>query len=257
MLSKVAEVVLFLGPALYFLTQEKIDLHFLFLALIASVFTFLNYFFLSSAYARGNLSIMYPISRSSLLFLPFLSWFFIDERVDAIGGLAIVLVVIGTLFMILPSFNRDGVSRLLNALKSPATVFAILAAFTVALYTLWDKIAIQEVNLFLYLYLYTAFVAVIYTVYIIFRKPRQKVMLEWKTNAWPIIQVGFFNVFTYVLVLVALVDGKVTYIGGIRQLSVVVGVMLAYRFLGERMTKPAVVGLIISLLGSCLFYFSA
>jgi uncharacterized membrane protein len=60
-----------------------------------------------------------------------------------------------------------------------------------------------------------------------------------------------------VLVLVALVDGKVTYIGGIRQLSVVVGVMLAYRFLGERMTKPAVVGLIISLLGSCLFYFSA
>jgi transporter family protein len=256
MLTKWSEVVMFALPALYFMWQTPPDLRFLLLATVASMFTFLNYFFISAAYTRGNLSIMYPISRSSLLFLPFLSWIFMDERMDAFGIAGVVLITIGTLLMILPSFSADGLGKISKELRKSGTLYAVLAALTVALYTMWDKMAIQELPPFLYLYLYTAFVTLIYSTYVGLKHSTAEVRSEWALNKKSIIQVGFFNVFTYMLVLYALKNGKTTYVGGLRQLSVVVGVFLAYRYLKESLSAPVITGLIVSLIGSLLIYFS-
>lgn len=196
---------------------------------------------------------MYPISRSSLLFLPFLSWYFIDEKINLTGAIGIGMIAVGTLLMPLRSFDRSGWREIG---KKSSFLYAILAALTVALYSLWDKIAIQHVNPFLYLYSYTVVVTILYSVYGVYRFSKASIIMEWKANRWPIVQVGFFNVFTYMLVLIAMLYARVTYIGGIRQLSVVVGVILAQRYLSEKISRPALCGLIISLFGSVVIYFS-
>src|SRR5678815_2925453 len=80
----------------------------------------------------------------------------------------------------------------------------ILAAFAAACYTLWDKHAVQRVPAFAYIYLYTAITAIAYGAFIWRRYPRTEVARQWRTHRWPILQVGFLNITSYLLVLVAL-----------------------------------------------------
>jgi uncharacterized membrane protein len=164
-LSKLAEISIFAVPAIYFLLTLAFDLYFLILVLVAAAITFVNYFFLSSAYKYGDLSLVYPISRSSVLFLPILAYFLIGERIDSVGATAIVLILLGTFVMHLDAFSGTGFRNLFKNISTRGSLYAVLAALTVAGYTLWDKISITKMEPFLYFYLYTAVVAIFYNLY--------------------------------------------------------------------------------------------
>ena len=163
--SKLAELIIFALPALYFLVTSEFKLSFLGLAAIAATITFLNYFFLAIAYKHGELSLVYPVSRSSILFLPLLAYIFIDERIDTVGSLAIALILVGTLVMHLNSLDKNGLRSFFVNIRNKGSIFALLAALAVAGYTLWDKISIEKMQPFLYFYLYTCIVALLYNSY--------------------------------------------------------------------------------------------
>ena len=255
-LSKVSEIVIFAIPAIYFLFQMDFQSHFLGLIVVASIITFLNYFFLANAYKHGDLSLVYPVSRSSIIFLPVLAYIFIGERIDGVGVLAILLILIGTVVMHLDSFDRKGLNGLFLNMKSKGTLYALLAALAVAGYTLWDKISISKMEPFLYFYMYTFIIAFFYSLYISFTFSKNEIKQEWSLNKPRIIQVGFFNSCTYLLVLTALTMSKATYVGGLRQISIVIGAFLGYKLLDENLNQPKVVGILISVLGGSLIYLA-
>ncbi len=255
-LSKVAEVVIFAIPASYFaITLEFHSEYWLFIV-VAAIVTFMNYFFLASAYKYGELSLIYPVSRSSIIFLPFIAFFSIGETIDSVGYLAIILILIGTFLMHMESIDRPGIKTIFKNMNTKGTLYALLAALMVAGYTLWDKIAITRLEPFLYFYLYTCMVGIIYSVIISVRFKREEIRKEWQLNRNRIVQVGFFNSLTYILVLTALTMSKVSYVGGLRQLSIVVGAFLGVKFLGEKFGEPKLVGILISILGGCLIYLA-
>ncbi|MEQ9425705.1 MAG: EamA family transporter [Cyclobacteriaceae bacterium] len=256
-LSKLAEAIIFLIPGIYFLLTSEFQAKFLILILVAACITFLNYFFLTSAYKHGDLSLVYPISRSSIIFLPIISFHFIGERIDNVGLLAIALILIGTFVMHMDTLDSKGIRGLFRNINNRGSLFAILAALTVAGYTLWDKIAVTRMQPFLYFYLYTSSVAVFYNLFILIWYKPEAIKGEWRLNKYQIVQVGFTNVFTYSLVLTALTMSKATYVGGLRQLSIVVGALLGYKLLNERLGLPKVVGILLSLLGGGVIYFAA
>ncbi|WP_262420225.1 DMT family transporter [Flagellimonas meishanensis] len=255
-LSKLAEVLIFLFPAIYFFLVTNFQSEFLFLILIAGVITFLNYFFLSSAYKYGDLSLVYPIARSSIIFLPIIAFYFIGERIDTVGILAISLILLGTFVMHMESFDRPGIRTIFKNIGNKGSMYAVLAAFTVACYTIWDKISISRMQPFLYFYLYTFIVAILYNAIAFYKFEKDEIKTEWQLNRWRIIKVGFFNSFTYILVLIALTTSKASYVGGLRQLSIVIGAFFGFRFLKEKLGTPRLVGILISILGVCLIYFA-
>ncbi len=255
-LSKMAEILIFGVPAIYFLIITDFKLYFLLLVFIAALITFLNYFFLSSAYKHGDLSLVYPVSRSSILFLPIFAYFFIGETINITGGVAIALILLGTFVIHLDSFNKEGIKNVFKNLNNKGTIYAILAAVSVAGYTLWDKISITVMEPFLYFYLYTFIVACFYTIFSFSTFSNREIKNEWNANKYRILQVGFFNSFTYILVLIALSLSKATYVGGLRQLSIVIGVFLGYKLLGEKLGIPKIVGIVISLIGGSLIYIA-
>lgn len=255
-LSKLAEVVIFLIPAVYFLTTTGFEIEFLLLISVAASITFLNYFFLASAYKHGDLSLVYPVSRSSIIFLPLIAFYFIDERIDAVGLLAILLILLGTFVMHMESLDGQGMGTILKNVSNKGSIYAIFAALAVAGYTLWDKISISKMEPFLYFYLYTVLVAVLYNTTIFLKFDRVQIKREWNLNRSEITQVGFFNSFTYVLILTALTMSKATYVGGLRQLSIVIGAFLGYKLLGENMTLPKIIGIGISIVGGSLVYLA-
>lgn len=255
-LSKLAEVTIFVIPAIYFLLTTGFRTEFLVLIFVAAFITFFNYFFLASAYKYGDLSLIYPVSRSSIIFLPIIAFYFIDERIDAIGILAILLILVGTFVMHMESLNGPGVRTIIKNAGNKGSLYAILAALTVAGYTLWDKISISKMEPFLYFYLYTLIVAILYNSLTFTKFKKIEVKTEWKLNRGRIIQVGFFNSFTYILILTALTMSKATYVGGLRQLSIVVGAFLGYKLLGEKLSLPKIVGIGISIIGGSLIYLA-
>jgi len=255
-LSKLAEVVLFIIPGVYMLFNTSLDAYMLALVGLGALITFFNYLFLAKAYATGDLSMAYPIARSGILFLPFLSWMVIDERINLTGWVAVVLILIGTLIMHLESFESRSWQTLWKSCKNISTGYALLAAFTVAGYTLLGKMAVAQMEPFLYLYLYTVVIAVMYGFVIMDKHTGTEIKMEWKSNRFKIIQVGFFNTFSYLLALFALTMSKATYVGGLRQLSVVVGLFLGYRYLKENISLPKIIGVLISLTGGALIYFA-
>lgn len=255
-LSKLSEIVIFSIPAIYLLLNNDLETYFILIILIAAVFASLNYFFLSNAYMHGDLSLVYPVSRSSVLFLPVLAYFIIDEKIDMTGIAAILLILLGTLIMHLDSLNKRGVKSIIKNISNKGSVYALLAALTVAAYTIWDKKAITEMNPFLYFYLYTFAIAVFYNIFSFSTFSNNDIKKEWVRNKFKIFQVGFLNSLTYILILIALSLSKATYVGGLRQLSIVIGAFLGYYLLKEKFTIPKALGILISIIGGGLIYIA-
>ena len=252
-LSKVAELVLFLAPFLYFVGNENLALaqHWQLFVVGASL-ALLNYVFLSQAYKSGDLSLVYPVSRAgALLFLPLLAYLFIGERIDWIGGSAILLIAVGLFVLQLPVFNLREIGLVLAKFKSAATLLALAAAFMVACYTLWDKHSINYLPPFVYFYAYTALVGITYAVFMLIKTPWGDLKGEWRGHKFAIVQVGFFNTFSYLLILFSLRTGKASYVIALRQLSIAFGVLLGWKVLREPFPRPKAVGVLL-LLAGCL-----
>ncbi|MEO6611705.1 MAG: EamA family transporter [Chitinophagaceae bacterium] len=255
-LSKLVEACILIIPAIYFLNGTDFKPSFLLYITVASVITFSNYFFVANAYRLGTFILTYPISRSSVLFLPVLSYLFIGERIDLTGIIGVFFIVIGTFIMHLDPFTKANLFSIFKTRKNKGTIYALLAAFTAAAYTLWDKVSLSEMKPFLYFSLYTIIIACIYNIYCFTKFPKTKIRAEWIDCKYKIIAVAVLNSFTYMLVLISLTKSKATYVGGMRQLSVVVGAYFGYKFMDEKLGLPKLTGIGISITGACLIYMA-
>jgi len=256
-LAKIAEALIFLIPFLVVLMMRGYgNPNWPLFVLVASGFVFLNYFFLGQAYKRVELSIAYPISRSSTLYLPILAYFLIGERIDAVGLLSILLITSAVLIIQLDSFSQNELTSLLQKLAQPGIIFALLAALMAAAYTLWDKVAVASIHPFLYFYSYTFVTALFYLVLLTTRSARAAIQAEWRAQRGPILSVALLNTFTYLLVLIALSMSKASYVGALRQLSLVIGVGLGWWYLNEGLPLPKVVAVVLLISGSALIAFA-
>src|SRR5687768_2331084 len=227
-LSKVGEVVMF-APIFLVVVAPDVARYdgLLALAAVGAVFVLVNYVCLSWAYAHGDLSFVYPIARGGiLLFLPILAYVTIGERLSALGLFALALIVVGIIALQLPGLEWKALSTLGARVRSPATAFALAAALAAACYTLWDKRAVQRVPAFAYIYVYTAMTAAAYAAFIWRRYARAEIASQWRAHRGAIVQVGFFNITSYLLVLIALRTGTSSYVIALRQLSIAAGVVL-------------------------------
>jgi drug/metabolite transporter (DMT)-like permease len=252
-LSKVGEVVMF-APVFLLLVAPRFAQYdgLLFLAAVGAVFVLANYVFLALAYNHGDLSFVYPLARGGiLLFLPVLAFVTVGERVSLLGAMAMAGIVCGIVAIQLPTLEWRSLASLGGRLRSPATMFALMAAFGAACYTIWDKRALQRVPAFAYIYVYTAMTAVAYGAFIWRRHSRAEVAAEWLRNRSAIVQVGFFNITSYLLVLFALRTGTSSYVIALRQLSIAGGVALGAVVLRERLSASKKVGVALILIG-CL-----
>jgi len=218
-----------------------------------AVLTLANYLALGRAYETGDMSVVYPVARGgTLLFLPALGFVVFGERLSALGTVAVASIVLGIVVLQLPTLTRSALSGLVSRLTSTPVAFALIAALAAAGYAVWDKRAVQTLEPFLYFYAYSALVAVAYGAFLTRRYPRAVLRVEWSAHRWPILQVAALNTVTYVLVLFALRSGASTYVVAVRQLSIAVGAVLAWRVLGETFGAPRRLGVMLVVVGCVL-----
>jgi uncharacterized membrane protein len=209
----------------------------------------LYFWFMGGAYERGDLSLVYPLSRGSgPLFVPFFAVGLIHEQLSFLGVLGIAFVVIGIYVIHLRSFSGQSFLEPFRAMRGSASIWAICTGGTIAAYSLVDKVGVSLVFPPVYIYLMLAISWFLLSIYV-FAKERTSLKREWQINKGAILINGFFVLFTYMMILFALRISKVSYVVAVREVSIVFSTILGIVWLREKNGRQKLVGAVLIALG--------
>jgi drug/metabolite transporter (DMT)-like permease len=220
----------------------------------------LYFLFLSVALARGELTLVYPIARSTPAFLPFLAVPLLGESISTLGALGIATVVAGMWLV-----HSEG--RLsLRALVGPGTGFAYLTLATTVGYSLADKAAMAELTaagpatrvphaVLFYFLLSTASGALFVPLAAAGLRARpwaETVRREWGRA----LGAAAMSFVSYVLILEAYRAAPASYVVAVRQTSVLFAVVIGILHLRERPGRARVLGALATVAGVALIGFA-
>lgn len=235
-LFELFSLILFLPVFIYFIIKEGIKNPAVFYICLASgLIHFLYWIFYSKSYETGDLSRVYPIMRSSPALVLILSVILLKEQPTALGVLGIIAVAIGIYIINMKKLTKKELLEPIKLIaKDRATKFAFITLLSVTAYSLVDKIGVRyaDPSIFLFLYLFAAFI--LCTPYIAYSKNKSLIKKEWSINKKSIVASGFLAVFGYYLVLIAFTLEKLSYVIGLRQLSIVFAVLMGSHLLKEK-----------------------
>jgi len=222
--------------------------------LISGLLHFLYWIFLAKSLEKGDLSLVYPIMRSSPALVLVFSIAVLGERVSTTGIAGILLVAVGVYTIGMKRFSLAELTRPMRAVRSDrATRFALLTLVMVAAYSLADKIAVEEMHPVVFAYLYPWVSMALFSLYLGNTKWSGGAFIrEWGCNKTGILLCGVLSIFGYFLILAAFSLERVSYIVGLRQLSIVFAVLLGGHFLKEENRFVRIVSSVVIFLGAYL-----
>ncbi|HEX6268609.1 MAG TPA: DMT family transporter [Anaerolineales bacterium] len=207
---------------------------------------------LSNAYSDNDFSLVYPIARGTApALLMVWSVLFLHERLTAGGMLGIAMVVSGMVIIGATSLIQNRGSRL--HLKGIATALAV--ALIISFYTLVDGTAVKQGPPLAYGLSMFMLVPILTTTYNVRRCGWARFMQAWNGPRLPLIAAAVLGVVAYLLALFAYRIAPVSYSGAIREVSVVIGAFLGWRFLGENMGGIRVFGALVIFAGILVISF--
>lgn len=243
-----ATVVCYAPLFLWQLPQARIG-GFGWLWIVASGLTHAAYaVFLLKSYDAGDLSVAYPLSRTAPILVA--AWDALTARgqLTAGGFAGSMLAGVGALVLQLPALRARGGRAVLG---DHVTRYALTTALFVAVFTVIDKQGVTRVPplVFLYLLIVGEFSV------IGIRLGRQilpRLRAELRANGRVLVLTGLVGPFSYLLILFVLRSAPASYVLGLRQTSIVFGVLLGRFFLGEGETGYRLAGASIIAAGGML-----
>jgi drug/metabolite transporter (DMT)-like permease len=241
------------GPGI-FLSRASVPF---FLASAAAEF---GYFMtLVKGYERGDLSLVYPISRGSPpVFLAAWSAIFLAERLPFAGYAGIGVAVAG---IYITSFipNSAGKIRLRDVFQSfrdPATLWALASGIFISIYSLTDKLALSATPPLVYNFWVYAGNAVLWSA-VVWRPGRARLnMAVVRTQPTRVLVAAFATVGAYTAVLIALTMTSASYVVAGRGLSVVIGALFGMFALNEGFGRLRLAGAVMTVAGLALMALS-
>jgi uncharacterized membrane protein len=222
--------------------------------ILLSGFThFVYWYFMAQTLEKGDLSLVYPIMRSSPALVLIFAIAILEEDVSVPGVTGILLVAFGVYTI---NMERLVISALLCPFgaitRDRAIQFAFLTLISAACYSLVDKIAVSKMNPVIFAYVYPWISLGLFTGYIFKAKPVGVLKKEWRTHKGSILVCGVLSIFGYFLILLAFTIERMSYIVGLRQLSIVFAVLLGGHVLKEKNKLVRIMSSIIIFTGAYL-----
>jgi drug/metabolite transporter (DMT)-like permease len=213
-------------------------------------------YWLSRAFEHGDLSLVYPIARSTPALLPFVAVPLLGERISA-GGAVGIAIVVGGVWLV------HGASRwTLRDLAQPAARYAFLTLGATVAYSLTDKAAMASLasgpwrapvpaSLFYFVLLSAAYGAV-FAPLVLWRRGAAAVRAAVGANLRAATLASLVSMASYTLILQALGTSDVSYVVAVRQTSVLFAVAIATYWLGETPGWSRIAGAVATVLGVAL-----
>jgi drug/metabolite transporter (DMT)-like permease len=213
-------------------------------------------YWMSRAYEHGDLSLVYPIARSTPAFLPLVAVPLFGEELRPIGALGIAAVVAGMWLVHLgPQFERQSLTGL-------ATRYALLTLLSTVAYSLLDKAAMTRLAASAWpspvsrAVTYSVLLQVSHTIAFapLFFRARDLVALRAAAREQIVRAAGaaVISFVGYALILRAFETAVASYVVAVRQSSVLFAVALGALWLRERPSRPRVLGAVATVIGVAL-----
>lgn len=242
-------VIIYFPMFLYFDARIKISADGWTCIVATGILHTLYFFFVGSSYERGDLSLVYPLARGFGPFgVPILAVVFLGEQLNLAGIIGIAFVVVGIYVIHLKSLSFKTFFKPLAAIRTSASIWALLTGCTIAAYSLVDKVGVSSVHPAVYIYFMFCIPLLFLTPYVLIME-RKALKPEWKLNRGPIMGVGFLVVFTYLLILFAMQTSNVSYVVAAREVSIVFSALFGIKWLGESHRLPRLIGALLIALG--------
>ncbi len=201
-------------------------------------------YFLSQAYAHGDLSQIYPISRGSApLITALMSAVLFNELLPFMGLLGILLIITG---VVLIAFAGR---RFTLNIKGKALSFALCTAFFTACYTLSDgygaRASEDPVVYTLWLFLLNGIVLTIPGIMKYRSSLFSGIRQYWRSGLLG----GLMQLLSYGIAIWAMSQAPIVTVAAIRETSVLFAMFLSIVFLKEKFNMMRVIACIVILLG--------
>lgn len=212
---------------------------------------------LAEAFKTGELSLVYPIARSSPAFVLVGAVVFLGEQVSALGVLGITLTVLGVwvLFVRGTTFKSSALP-FISAIKARESRFALATSTIAAAFTLLDKTFVASISPMMYSYSLFLIVTIFMTGQVLCTTNRTCIASEIFQHKRQIIMCALLDSVGYILVLAALVSDKASYVVGMRQISIVIAVMMGGLVLKESNPKQRLLASAIIFSGVVILSFA-
>ncbi len=248
-LVMILQTLIYLPFTVFFLHKTSISLYGWYAIFASGVIHAFYWYFLSEAYTHEDLSLVYPIARSTPALMPILAFLFLNERLSLSGILGIVVVLIGVYAISLNSFNLGKFFRPFYDKGNKGIIFAFLTLFAVAVYSLIDKIGAKYVNPVLYVYFFGITSFIMLSPVILLTERRFLIKSELKNNKTGIILVSIMIILSYSLIIFVMRTFPVSYIVSVRQAGIVFSVILGTFLLKEKYGKVRLTASILIFIG--------
>jgi drug/metabolite transporter (DMT)-like permease len=213
-------------------------------------------YWMSRAFQHGDLSLVYPISRSTPALMPLLAAPLLGERISPLGALGIAVVVAG--IWLVHGARRWRVALLLE----PAARFAFLTLAATVAYSLIDKAAVAELarapwqsrvpRAIVYSILLSNAHAVCFAPLVLRARGAAALRNTARAELRGATTASLVSFAGYTLILAAFASAPVSYVVAVRQTSVLFAVGLGVWMLGERPGRERVWGAVATVAGVAL-----
>lgn len=246
----------FIGFGILPLLLSKLSWNLIGLIILSGFFETIYFICLIEAYrGGGDLSLVYPISRSAPLFTQIWAFFFIGETLSSGGIFGILLVMAG--LYIIPQKGRPSkdIPFLPLHIISRPFLLAFLAALASSIYSVIDKVGVQLIHPMFYLWWINLSMTLHTGVYLVFRR-KNSLSKIWNESKKEVLLISVFQNAAYFLVLMAMTMSKVSYVVAFRQAGVLFGALFGIVFLKERNWKARLAGVTLMTYGLILIGLS-
>ena len=196
------------------------------------------------ALSKGDINKVVPIDKSSTVLTIILAVVFLGERVTVYKTLGVVFIAIGTLLMI----EKKDTEK-----KSEGEgwlIYALLSAFFASLTTILGKIGIEGVESNLGTAIRTAVVIVMSFIMVAFTGKTGEIKKIDKKELGFILLSGLSTGASWLCYYKALQDGEAGIVVPIDKLSILVTIAFSYIVIKERLSKKAMLGLVMIVFGT-------
>ncbi|HEX7995778.1 MAG TPA: EamA family transporter, partial [Streptosporangiaceae bacterium] len=194
------------------------------------------FLFLQLGYRIGDLSLAYPIGRGTGALLAALAGIvLLGERPTLIGYAGILAIVAGVVVIGLPQRKARQADPLaaIGSATAAAIGFALVTGLFIGCYTIWDKYAVSTLHTEPVLQGYAGFPLMIAVFTPFVMRDRARLAYVWHAFRPQVLGAAVLSPLAYMLVLVALSFTAVSAVAPAREVSVLFGVLLGGRLLGE------------------------
>ncbi len=183
---------------------------------------------LNEGYRAGDLSLVYPLARSTGPLLSTIAAIAIlGERPTPTAVMGALLIITGAIALSCNprSLKQPGVRK--------AMMYALITGAFIASYTLWDKQAVSSFAVAPLLLDWGANIcrALFLTPFAL--RHWSKACIEWKTHRLEAVGVAILVPLSYILVLTAMQFTPVSYVAPAREVSILIGTAMGTRLLQE------------------------